>query len=211
MPTQFVVADTSNPIYKTAGGDVDYLAGSTEEANFRELRAVIMQCGNLANYATSVFQDLYNDIINTGERVAVLDKRLATNVFGIAGAPPLAYIEHQFVVQEEPMVFYENAPGRAEEVKSKWHQRGTDLFTDETMPHGLAEQCKQLRADMDFSPVDQLTAGFGDEGFRSSKRGFSNPGTFKEQWIEALLEQVRSAHLTRRRKLIGCHLFSKSG
>ena len=96
MPTaEFVVAHTSDAIYKTADGDINYLHGTKEEANFRELRAIIMQAGNLANYATSVFQDIYNDIVTVGERVSVIDQRLSTNVF----SGHLPYIEHQFVIQ----------------------------------------------------------------------------------------------------------------
>ena len=80
MATAYMVADTSATTWKSTG-DINYLHGTKEEANFRELRAIIMQAGHLASYATGVFQGIYDDIVTVKERATVLDQRLSTNVF----------------------------------------------------------------------------------------------------------------------------------
>eukprot|EP01052_Picozoa_sp_SAG31_P024114 SAG31_NODE_2029_length_6629_cov_2.348698_3_plen_305_part_00 len=201
MATAYSVADTSDGIYKTADGNINYLHGTKEETNFRELRAIIMQTASLASHATAIFKEIHRDIAAVAERTSLLHQRLDANIYN----GHLPYIEHKFVVQDEPMTYFDNAPTLVHEIRGEWSERADNFFTTQTLPAGVAEQCSQMRTYPDFDSVDKLSSGYGTDEFTSAQLRFSNPNTFVEQQIQELQEkkkkdrEERKAHRARRK------------
>ena len=67
----FVVKPTTDASYRPAGS-ATHSGGDNEAENFEEIRAILVQLGNVANHATALFQDLFNETSATTERVEKL-------------------------------------------------------------------------------------------------------------------------------------------
>lgn len=195
MSARFVISSTSDISYsqQRSGGGSAVLSGTNEEANFRDLEAVLIQLGNVASHAAAIFQDLYNDAAATRSRVDALGQRIEKNLSSAA----VGYIESKIVSADEPMYFYKS---RVEATLPKYSTDTGNIFSPESLPAGLAERCRsKLDIAVDFSAVDALSvrqtqAGdyveIGKPEFRPAALSISNPNWFTEQFMLGLREDA---------------------
>lgn len=187
---------------KRVGSDVNFLSGTNEESNFRDLSSLIVQLGEISRFATVMFQDLYNDAVVTGDRVDAVSERVRTNLH--AG---LSYIEHQLVVDEEPLGLYEE---RLETIQVDTPGAPENLFTPESLPAALADRCRvhmdprQSFALVDHLSVREVAPGLwvdsqSDE-FKPAALSVSNPNCFNEQFIESLKTKAQRERAAQRAK-----------
>jgi hypothetical protein len=198
MPVpRHLVPSTGHPCYQRQkkGGAFSLLSGTNEEANFRDLQAVLSQLGNVASHANVLFAALYEETKHTGERVALLSRRISSTLHGDGPT----FVESRFVVDEEPLRFYErDAAWPTEQPTSEpADTNGENLFTKKSMPDGLRQRCQQtMEPALDFSAVDllsvrQTTAGewvdMEAPEFKAAALSISDPNSFSEQFIAGLM------------------------
>ena len=107
MPVStFQVKPTTDSCYRS---DDKAIAGNDAEA-FEEVKAILLQLGEVARHATAMFQDLFNETVTTTERVARLSHVVEKNIFATdQESNALQFIENRVVHFDEPMRLYEAA------------------------------------------------------------------------------------------------------
>jgi hypothetical protein len=207
MPVStFQVKPTTDASYRAgAGGEGGalYCGGKDKEGEaFEEVRAILLQLGNVANHATAMFQDLFNETSATTERVARLSETVQNRIFATdptSGMSALQFIENRVVHSEEPLQLYET-PGKPPRPLPQTELEG-NLFAMTSMPAGLKERySRQTDASMDFSAIDELSDGHGGEGFKEAGLMYSNPNTFQEMYFEELAEQAKATKAKKKEK-----------
>jgi hypothetical protein len=194
----FQVKPTTDASYRS--GDKATSSGDNEAENFEEIRAILVQLGNVANHATAMFQDLFNETSATTERVERLSHTVEKKIFATdQESNYLQFIENRIVLHEEPMRLYETA-GKQPKPLPQTELEG-NLFAKESMPAGLeARYRSQTDADMDFSAVDALSEGFGTDEFREAGLMYSNPNAFNEMYFEGLADQAKAEKAKKKEK-----------
>ena len=194
MPVStFQVKPTTDGGYRK-GEKVAGCGSGSERESFEEVRAILLQLGHVATYATAMFQDLFNETTATTERVARLSETVQQRIFATdpsSGMSALQFIENRIVHSEEPLRLYET-PGKPPRHLPQTELEG-NLFAMASMPAGLKERySRQTDTGMDFSAIDELSEGHGGESFKKAGLMYSNPNAFQEMYFEELAEQAKA-------------------